>query len=303
MRKLTLLFALLGAAGTGLFGCSGSSSNDGGGTTGTTGTTGDAGDNQDDDGGFIAVSGTVALNPVVGAAIDAGLFSGTIPPFAGETLFIDEPLIATAQGVEAGRLATSTLDGSGTFDVPQVPLENIQIGLVATIVGKSDDGGYLPCEDTNPPAFCTDYARSVSLVYENFRPTTDLTDVPILGVPVQFAELLSTNLGLAQGQHLLDQGFVLGYVVQSDGGPLAGATFDDHGQAHEIIYLDDSLNPGGTATNKFGMFLVVAPGQPSPSTTYGIVGHPELGCHRIGSNKGTVLSLVYDGARPGLTCN
>ncbi|MBS2033202.1 MAG: hypothetical protein JST54_35340 [Deltaproteobacteria bacterium] len=301
MRKLTLLFALCGAGA--LVGCSGSSTTDGG-TTGSTGSTGDAGNNGDDDGGFIAVSGTVALNPVVGAAIDAGLFTGTIPAFAGETLFIDEPLIATAQGVEAGRLATSTLDSSGTFDVPLVPLENIQIGLVATIAGKSDDGGYLPCEDTNPPAFCDDYARSVSLVYENFRPTADVTGVPILGVPVQFTELLSANLGLAQGEHLLDKGFVIGYVVQSDGGPLAGATFDDHGQAHQIIYLDDTLNPNAnaTSTNKFGMFLVVAPGQPSPSTTYGIVNHPEFGCHRLGSNKGTVLSLVYDGARPGIAC-
>jgi hypothetical protein len=303
MRNAFLLLALAGLLAS--TGCSSSDDNgsSGSGSTGTSGSNGGSGGSTGSESPTVAVSGTVQLNPIVAAAYDGGLLTGSAPAFSGQTLFIDEPLIATAQGVEEGRLATVSLDGSGTFNVPSVPTDSIVIGLVATIAGDSPDGGFTPCDVTSgAPSFCDGYARSVSLVYENLKPTADVTGVPIYGVPVAFTELLASKLGEAEGQHLLDRGFVLGYVVGADGQPVAGATFDRQGVNYDVEYLDDDLNPGGTATNKYGMFLIIAPGQPDASKKFGITGHPEFNCHRVGSNPGTVLSLIYDANRPGISC-
>jgi len=299
MRTLFLCCATLAALG--LFGCSGSS------TPNDAGTSNDAGvDAGDEVSHTISVSGTVALNPIVAAAYDAGILTGTPPAFDGSPLYIDEPLTVIGSGVEAGRLVTSSLDDSGTFNVPEVPTDPINIGLVGTIGGLSPDAGFAACDaDTGTPSFCEHFAPSASLVWEDYKPTADITDVPLYGVPVAFTELLADKLGEAPGQHALDQGLVLGYVVAPDGGAMAGVTFNDQGDNYNVRYFDDDFNPvtTGGATNRYGMFAIIAPGQPDITKPMGIDGYPDAKCHFVGSTPGTVFNLVYDARRPGIDCH
>jgi hypothetical protein len=296
-RTLLLLATLLVSA------CSSSATSGTG--TGSTGSSGgvDAGP---DAGGSptIAITGTVGVHPAALAMIDAGLLAPTLPVLSNEQLFIDEPLLIITEGARTGRLATLNLDSSGTFTAPAVPTDPITIGLVGTLSGLSPDGGFQACEvsDGGGPGYCASYARSASLLYENFKPTADITGAQIFGVPLSMSELLAQKYGQATGAHLLDQGFVLGYVVDAQGQPVVGATFDQHGGSYDVRYPKDDLTPGGTGTNRFGIFLIVAPGQPDATKSFGIAGHAELKCHRVGSSPGTVFSLVYDARRPGIAC-
>lgn len=302
MRKLLLLGLALGLAACSttdnkVSSSSGSGGSSGGGSSGSSGTTG---------GQTLNISGTVELHPVVAALEDAGLYAAPTPSFAGQTLFIDEPLIAIIEGPESGRLASTTLDASGAFNAQQVPTDRVQIGLVGTMASDSPDGGFQSCEtDAGAPAFCSGWARGVTLLWEdwqNNKPSGDITGARLYGVPVSLVEVLSQKLGLAANEHLLDKGFVLGYVLDAQGQPVSGVTFTTSNNNFQVAYLDDNLNPGASGTNKYGMFLIIAPGQPDPTHTFGITGHPEMKCHSVGSNPGTVLSLVWDANHPGIDC-
>lgn len=308
MRKMLVLAALAALAGCSSGGgssSSGSTGTTGGTTTGSSGTTGSGSTTLD-------ISGTVAVHPLVSALGDAGLVDAAVPAFAGQTLYIDEPLIALEDGVESGRLASTTLAADGTFTASQVPVDIVQIGLVGTMASDSPDGGFFACDtDAGAPAFCSGWSRGVSLLWENWqsnKPSGPITGAKLYGVPVALADALSRNIQavpnqtwLPAGKSLLDVGFVLGYVLDASGQPMSGVTFDTSNNGYDVVYFDDSLVPGASGTNKYGMFVIVAPGVPA-THTFGIVGHSELGCHAVGSNPGTVLSLVWDARSPG-TCN
>jgi hypothetical protein len=306
IRRIRLLGVL--AAGLAV-GCSGSGS--GSKTPGI-----DAGPGNVDAGQpfTITISGTTHIHPVATALYNAGLLPGTPPALPGTTLRIDEPLLVILMDPQA-RQGQTIIDDAGNFSVSGVDPSVVDVGLVATIVAGSDDGGMAACEAGGTlPAYCSDFATAATAVWETGHPMADIANSYAWGDPVEFEEFLSTKLApmtllqITPGNHLADQGIALGYVV-NQGAPVAGAVVDLRGNntVPQIIYVDDDFSPLGAdggmpgSTNKYGIFIVMHPGEPTQYTyPFGIVGHSEYGCQKIGSSPGSIFNLVFDTANPGM---
>jgi hypothetical protein len=198
--------------------------------------------------------------------------------------------------------------------------------MVATIAGGDMDGGFTECESlgdaglSSGPAYCTAYATSASTIFEGEQPTANISGVVAYGVPFAFEEFLSAKYSaslpspLLAGNHLIDQGVVIGYVIDQNGKPVVGATLNTtvNTMVPTVQYVDDNYNPVTSATagtNDYGVFLVIAPGSPDDYPTpfsltlaNGQSGQSTFGCHKLGSNPNSVFVLVYDASNPG-ECN
>jgi hypothetical protein len=305
--------AVLLAAG--LMACSSSSSTTGGSTggTGTSGSTGGSSGSTGDNGPIIVtVGGTAKVHPLATALYGEGKLAGTAPALPGLALRVDEPLQVILQ-TDHARLGLVTLDAAAKFSVPGVDTDNVIIGLVGVVVSPSPDGGIDMCQlpdggAADAPDFCKSFVTTATSVFEG-KPKVDVAGTTAYGIPLALEALLDSKLGYAPGNWLFDQGYVLGYVGDDSGAPTKGVSLDTsvNGTVPKVVYLDDDLNPIPTTapaaqqvTNKYGVFLVIKPGNPQQYThAFPIAGHTELGCHKFGSNPQSAFALVYMSALKG----
>lgn len=313
MRKLSLV----GAAALALSACSSGSESTSSSSTGGAGTSGSSGGSTGGTSGAstISVAGTASVHPVAALFYGAGKPLGATPPsVVGRDVRIDEPLKVLLDDPTA-RLGKTQVGADAKFKVDSVVVDDVIIGMVAALVAASPDGGVtscpLPTDSGFPdgsPAYCESFiTTSSTLVEKKPNDGENITNAASLGIPVAFERYLSAKLGLTPPNTLADKGWVMGYVVDATGNAVKGVEFDISVNAKKptVQYFDDDFNPVATGgkTNKYGVFVLLAPGNPSQySKPFPITGRSEFGCHKTGSAVGSAVALVYDAAHPG-ACN
>lgn len=246
----------------------------------------------------VKVSGTVVLFPdAVGVLADAGVSFST----AGLTVRIEEPF-KVAINDPAGVFATATMDATGTFSTPAVPVELVTLGIA---IGVRDDSS------TGAPRV----VRSATSVYDvalmdGAKPSADVTGVKGYAVPLQLHDALTALItpatihsitGLTDAGTLIDSGFVLGRIVDTAGAPVAGLTITPLGataaaRTARLFYPSADLKTLGTATSGNGLFVYVHTGSDVDTFQFTVAGHSEYKQRNAGAAKDACLVLpVFPG--------
>ena len=243
MRALALALALTAAA---TLAC------------GTAATTGDADAGVTVERKLIEVAGKAALHPAALAWLGAKKLA--VPTLAGATVAAADPTRALQR---LPPLAQATLGADLSFDLKNVDVTNVRLGLITEVVDAAGASG--PVLDTG-----FGVARG--------QPQAALTAQTAWAVPSSFGEALDGAVGMRPGA-LLGDGYVLGMVRDAANAPVSGAVVinADNGEklaectsAPEppcIWYVDATiagLVTGGTSAS--GLFLLPYAGNPANYT-------------------------------------
>lgn len=285
------LAAALGASA--LIACSSPSGNDGGGTGGGGGSSGEV---------IFKASGTASVHPLgVAFLADAGLSN---PGVAGLQLRIEEPF-KVAVGDPLGVFGTKILDATGTFSVPDISSELVNLGVAAGIRDDSVDGGS-----------SARIVRSATVLYdvalEQEKPRGDITGGKAFAIPTAFHDRLTsavgtsaitaiTSLPMGGNQTTLQAaGWVLGQVVDASGAPVAGVTLNASPTSYNAQFFYPNADYTGTAasTSSNGTFIFVHKGGEVAQFRVTISGRSEYKQRNLGAAKDAVLVLTY---YPGTT--
>jgi hypothetical protein len=281
----------LAALGALLVGCGSPGGNDGGG-----GGSGGAGGGSSGEVIFSA-SGTASVHPLAVAFLaDAGLSN---PGVTGLQLRIEEPF-KVAVGDPLGVFGTKILDATGTFSVPDISSELVNLGVAAGIRDDSVDGGS-----------SARIVRSATVLYdvalEQQKPRGDIVGGKAYAIPTAFHDKLNgavgttaitaiTSLPMGGNQSTLQAaGWVLGQVVDANGVAVAGVTLAASPATYnaQFFYPNADYSGTGTSTSSNGTFLFVHKGGEVAQFRVTINGRSEYKQRNLGAAKDAVLVLTY----------
>jgi hypothetical protein len=283
----------LGARGSGLFlaALAACSPNPGGSDGGS-----DAGDPEI----ILKASGTASVHPLGAAFLaDAGLAN---PGVAGLQLRIEEPF-KVAVGDPLGVFGSMTLDATGTFSVPNISSELVNLGVAAGIRDDSADGGS-----------SARIVRSATVLYdvalEGQKPVADITSGKAFAIPTAFHNRLNaaitpaaiSAITMAGGNqnNLQAAGWVLGRVVDASGAPVSSVTVSASPASYnaQFFYPNADFTGTGASTSANGTFVFVHTGGAVATFRINVAGRSEYKQRNLGAAKDAALVLTY---YPGTT--
>lgn len=251
---------------------------------------------------IFSASGTASVHPLGAAFLaDAGLSN---PGVAGLQLRIEEPF-KVAVGDPLGVFGTKILDATGTFTVPDISSELVNLGVAAGIRDDSADGGS-----------SARIVRSATVIYdvalEGEKPRGDITNGKAYAIPTPFHDRLNAALGTATIQGVTSgsgggnqstlqaAGWVLGRVVDSAGAPVAGVTITASPSSYtaQFFYPNADFTGTGAATSANGTFIFVHKGGDVATFRINVNGRSEYKQRNLGAAKDAALVLTY---YPGTT--
>ncbi len=206
------------------------------------------------DAGPFSVSGTVANFPL--ASRWYAQRGGSTPSRDGLSVRLEDPFVAT-RSPDTGVDVASTVGEDGRFSFADVR-GRLAVGLAAAV------------SDPRAPALVS---PSESFLFEGGPQTVSATQAWMIGA--DFAAALATATGMSD---LLEQGFLLGVVLDAGGEPVSGAAVAGHDlDSTRVRYLADDLTlvPDGNATGASGAFLVPGRIELMNFSVVGLEGYPQ----------------------------
>jgi hypothetical protein len=218
--------------------------------------------------------------------------TGPVPEVTGFVARVEEPFkVATDNPL--GVFFTQTLDVTGTFSAPSVPVELITLGLAVGIV---EDGGMR-------------LVRSATSIYDvaandGRKPTADVINTKAYVLPIEFHNKLTAAIGegaikplnTIDAGTLVQAGFILGKIVDSTGMPVMGQTIEPLGTTAaakrlRVFYPNADFTGVGAATATHGIFVYVHNGEGVDTFKFKITGKPEYKERNAGAKFGAALIL------------
>ncbi len=242
----------------------GSSGSTSGGTTagGTTSGGGSGGStggsipcpNPGDDGG-VTIAVQVGLHPAAESFYST--YGLTAPSMAGEALVLASLDADGGYGI----LASTTLSGPGTYTFPNVPMNQVGIGILAILSDTSDGGVPMPACPSAPGSGlvgATDWYVYAASAISVGAPSQDLCNAFVEAIPASFVSALDCASGIdpSTANDLYAQGFELAYASSApDGGgvPVSGISFSSSTFGVNFSYPTAGFSSAGSATSALGI--------------------------------------------------
>jgi hypothetical protein len=248
---------------------------------------------------MIDVSGTAAIHPAAAAWMSDRMLP--LPALEGFTVRLEEPFRSALQDPNP-LLGQAAIAAAGAFTVRGVDTHLLSFGGIAAALAGGDASAQ--------PILVPSRTVVFDVRLHDSLPEADLTGVRVWAVPRAYEEQLTAavspariqDLTARQAASLVQAGFVLGRVVDSQGNAVAGASIETDPPAlgDRVFYPSADLagvTQGATASN--GLFVYVHTAGAFEPFAFRVKDRPEYGWRNGGVALGTGLVVsVYPGMTP-----